>query len=188
MFSLLNNWVAQTRDRELLHTDNLINMCGHSPINNMFMGEARIACKAEPSPNIADPECVSVINYSLDPDVNRVLAYPGALKRVKKAALDALFNKHCWPARSLFVILKFWNFDSKLGSTQAALHDTVATLCYAATINCGFAEMTDRRGGQLDFIGYAPPDQRIYAVQETFELAMDKLFKVHSDRGNSYQR
>ena len=63
------------------------------------------------------------------------------------------------------------------------VYDIMTILSYAAMLNRCFADVTDRRTGQLSMLAYDPQTVRAFSVGQLINLAMDAGFAINSERG-----
>ena len=62
------------------------------------------------------------------------------------------------------------------------VYDIMSILSYAAMLNRCFAEVTDRRTGQLTMLAFDPPTVRAHSIECLINLAMDAGFNINSER------
>ena len=60
-------------------------------------------------------------------------------------------------------------------------------LAQVAMINRCFAEVTDRRAGQLTMLAYDPPTVRAHSIGQLINQAMDAGFAINNERGRFSQ-
>lgn len=188
-FSFWNNWIETrvrssdhgdeillTRDR--IRVDGIIDMVARAPLSSMLNSEADLAAKAEGGCNGH-----SLASFKINKEIANVR---GAKDRIAKAAINNLIGTTVWPAQALLLLMKFYTMDSDMGNTDLAIYDVVVILAYAAAINRAFGEMTNRRGGQLDFVAYQPNTDRTMDVNMLIKKAMDYGFEIHRTKGDFF--